>query len=104
MIDSEEEGSEVLLEPNKEENLDEDMELETKNPQRRMLETLSKKEKLLDAITRNLLMKKLQLSRRNTKADIGQAINTKNPNNCTWKKRNASEAKDPRGKPFSLQL
>jgi len=45
MIDSEEEGSEVLLEPNTEENPDEDMELATKNPQRRMPETLSEKAK-----------------------------------------------------------
>ena len=43
-------------------------------------------------------MKKPQLSR-NTKVDIEQTINTKNPNDCAWKKRNASEAKDPRGKP-----
>ena len=40
------------------ENPDEDMQLATKNPQRRTTETLtekSKEDKLLDAITRNLV-------------------------------------------------
>ena len=55
-IDSEEEDSDL-------ENLDEDIELATKNPQRRTTETLTenKEDKLLDAITINLLEMELIL-------------------------------------------
>jgi len=57
-IDSEEEDSDL-------ENLDEDMELATKNPQRRTTETLSgksKEDKLLNATMRNLIETELILA------------------------------------------